>query len=123
MPRFTWVLVFAIVAGALASQATAQTCGCNAQSPIATDRPQITSSSIVVPCGNLQFENGFLETGNGGQQSRSLTKNWTVAGMFSVTWPTEGPRRDLTGQSSLYFDRQLTRAWDAYVEYSGSFPQ
>jgi hypothetical protein len=28
-----------------------------------------------------------------------------------------------TGQSSVFFDRQLTKPWDAYVEYSGSFPQ
>jgi hypothetical protein len=55
--------------------------------------------------------------------SRSLSQNWTVAGMFSVMWPTEETRRNLTGQSSVYFDRQLTKAWDAYVEYSGSFPQ
>jgi hypothetical protein len=55
--------------------------------------------------------------------SRSLTKNWTVAGMFSVMWPTEGPRRNLTGQSSIYFDRQLTKPCDAWIEYSGSFPQ
>src|SRR5580692_1014957 len=190
MRQSACVLFFAIIVGA--PQASAQTCGSNAQSPIATDRPQITSSSIVVPCGSLQFENGFQETGNGGQQtfdfpetsvrlgiasktelrfgvpdyfynfyaaaafgngfgdlslgfkqqlgptlggfdvslipsvsfptgaklisshgydptvqlpwSRSLTKNWTVAGMFSVMWPTEGPRRTLTGQSSVYFD-------------------
>jgi hypothetical protein len=189
----------------------AQTCGANAQSPITTDRPQITSSSVVVPCGSLQFENGFQETGNRGQQtfdfpetsvrlgiarktelrigvpdyfyngdaaatfgsglgdlslgfkqqlgptrggfdvslipsvsfptgadllsshgydptvqlawSRSLTTNWTVAGMFSVMWLTEGPRRNLTGQSSVYVARQLTKPWDAYVEFSGSFPQ
>jgi hypothetical protein len=210
MPRFTAVL-FLLVAGPLALRAKAQTCGSNAQSPIITDRPQITSSSVVVPCGSLQFENGFQETSNGGQRgfdfpetsvrfgianktelrfaapdyfnnddtssafangfgdlslgfkqqfgptrsgfdvslipsvslptganlisshgydptvqlpwSRSLIRNWTVAGMFSVMWPTEGPRRNLTGQSSIYFDRQLTKPWDAYVEYSGSFPQ
>jgi Putative MetA-pathway of phenol degradation len=211
MPRCACALCFFVIIGILAPQARAQACGANAQSTIATDRPQITSSSIVVPCGSLQFENGFAETGNGGQQafdfpetsvrlgiaaktelrlgvpdyfynddtasgfgngfgdlslgfkqqlgptrggfdlslipsvtfptganlisshgydptvqlpwSRSLTKNWTVAGMFSIMWPTEGPRRNLTGQSSIYFDRQLTKPWDAWVEYSGSFPQ
>jgi hypothetical protein len=55
--------------------------------------------------------------------SRLLTKNWTAAGMFSLMWPTEGALRNLTGQSSVYFDRQLTPSWDAYVEYSGAFPQ
>jgi hypothetical protein len=29
----------------------------------------------------------------------------------------------LTGQSSVYFDRQLTQLWDAYAEYSGAIPQ
>jgi hypothetical protein len=212
MPRPTRALFLAVIVGTLAPQAEAQTCGANAQSPIATDRPAITSSSIVVPCGSLQFENGFQDNGNGGPQifdfpetwvrlgiasktelrfevpdyfysnndfapafgngfgdlslgfkqqlgparggfdislisslsfptganlisshgydptvqlpwSRSLTKHWTVAGMFSVMWPTEGRRRNLTGQSSVDFDRQLTKRWDAYVEYSGSFPQ
>ena len=204
------LFLFALV-GSLAPRASAQACGANAQSPIATDRPQITSSSIVVPCGSLQFENGFQETSNGGQRgfdfpetsvrfgianktelrfgvpdyfqnddtssgfasgfgdlslgfkqqlgptrggfdvsvipsvsfptganaisshgydptvqlpwSHSLKKNWTAAGMFSLMWPTEGPRRNLTGQASVYFDRQLTQPWDAYVEYSGAFPQ
>jgi hypothetical protein len=211
MPPSTCALFFSVMVGTLAFQAKAQTCGANAQSPIATDRPQITSSSVVVPCGSLQFENGFLETSSGGQRSfdfpetsvrfgiasktelrfgipdyfhnddtasgsangfgdlslgfkqelgptrggfdislipsvslptgatllsnhgydptvqlpwsRSLTKNWTAAGMFSVMWPTAGSRRNLTGQSSVYFDRQLMQPWDAYVEYSGAFPQ
>ncbi len=55
--------------------------------------------------------------------SRSLTKSWTVAGQFGVTWPTDSGRRNLAGQSSLYVDRQLTSPWDAYFEYSGAFPQ
>jgi hypothetical protein len=211
MRRSTFVLLLLVATGNLALQAKAQTCGANAQTPIATDRPQITNSSVVVPCGSLQFENGFQETSNGGQRSfdlpetavrfgiagktefrfanpdyfvnddtgsgfatgfgdltvglkqqlgpirggfdvslipfvslptgaklisshgydptvqlpwsRSLTKNWTAAGMFSLTWPTELGRRNLAGQSSLYFDRQLTPSWDAYVEYSGVFPK
>jgi len=35
--------------------------------PIATDRPTFTNSSIVVPSGSLQLENGFLDTSNLGQ--------------------------------------------------------
>lgn len=42
--------------------ATADTPG-----PIATDRPSVTDSSIVVPAGSLQAENGFLETASQGQ--------------------------------------------------------
>jgi hypothetical protein len=205
-----WLSLIAL-AGSFALPARAEPCGANAQSTIATDRPQITSSSIVVPCGSLQFENGFQATGYGSREgfdlpetsvrfgiasktelrlgvpdyfhqddsasgfangfgdlsvgfkqqlgpawgkfglslipsvsfptgsnaisshgydptvqlpwSRALSKNWTAAGMFSLMWPTEGPRRNLTGQTSVYFDRQLTQPWDAYLEYSGAFPQ
>ena len=38
-----------------------------ASSPIATDRPTVTNSSVVVPPGSLQAENGFLGTTTQGQ--------------------------------------------------------
>jgi hypothetical protein len=201
-------LFLLITLGALHAQA--QKCGSSAPGTIATDRPQVTSSSVVVPCGSLQFENGFAATANrvthtydfpetsirfgiarktelrfttpnylnnfdtgagftngfgdtslGFKQqlgpthsfnisiipsvsfptgaslisshgydptvqlpwSRSLSKNWTLAGMFSLMWPTQGTHRNLIGQASVYFDRQLTSPWDAYIEYSGAFPQ
>ena len=40
----------------------------DATGPIATDRPAVTNSSVVVPAGSLQVENGFLENGNQGQR-------------------------------------------------------
>jgi len=203
-------LIFSATLAALPLHAIAQACGVNATSTIATDRPQITNSSIVVPCGSVQFENGFEESSAGGRRgydlpetsmrigvanktelrlavpdyffnddtgsafaggfgdlvigfkqqlgpahgfdvslipslslpsganaisshgydaalqlpwSRSLSKNWTAAGQLAVMWPTESRRHDATGQANVYFDRQLTAPWDAYVEYSGDYPQ
>jgi Putative MetA-pathway of phenol degradation len=55
--------------------------------------------------------------------SRPIYKNWTAAGMFSAAWPTEGNRRNVTGQASFLVDRQLTGRWDTFVEYGGYFPQ
>jgi len=215
MLGYSGILMVLVLSGTIAALAQKPACGSDAASPISTDRPQITSSSIVVPCGSLQFENGFQETNAGGQQtydlpetsirfgvarktelryavsdyywnlatgsgaatglgdmgfglkqqlgpvkgvdvsiipsvsfptganavsshgydpmvqapwSRGLSKNWTVAGMLSVAWPTQaaangGTKRNVTRQGSVYFDRQLTSPWDAWVEYSGSFPQ
>jgi hypothetical protein len=37
--------------------------------PIATDRPAVTNSSVVVPAGSFQAENGFLETSSQGQHA------------------------------------------------------
>lgn len=178
--------------------------------PIATGRPAFTDSSIVVPSGTLQFENGLLDTAGDGQPSildfpetllrlgiaartelrltapdyfyrigsapvgpgfgdiviglkqqigptpggfdlslvfslscpsgaravssggydpqvqapwsRQLNANWTAAGMLAAYWPTEGMRRNVTGQSTWELDRQLKSSWDAFVEYAGEFP-
>jgi hypothetical protein len=174
--------------------------------PIATDRSAVTASSVVVPAGSLQFENGFAITSTEGQHvvdgqetllrfgvasktelrlaapnylgqsvagsgfgdlamgvkqqlgptpggfdasvivtlsmptgasavsshgydpsvqvpwSRALSPNWTAAGMLSVYWPTQDGRRNVTGETTFLIDRQLIKAWDAFVEYAGDFP-
>jgi hypothetical protein len=176
-------------------------------SPINTDRPAVTDSSVVVPAGSLQVENGFEDAVSGTlrtldgpetllrlgvasrtelrltvpdyfdetgatsgfgdltigmkQQlgptpdgfdvslvlslslpsgaraisshgydpsvqlpwSRALSSNWTAAGMLSVYWPTEQGRRNVTGETTFLVDRQLTKTWDAFVEYAGDFPE
>jgi outer membrane putative beta-barrel porin/alpha-amylase len=178
-----------------------------ADAPIATDRPAVTDSSIVVPPGSLQAENGFAETVSQGQVtldgpetwlrfgvasktelrlivpdyfgqvgmssgfgdltvgmkqqlgptpggfdvslvlslslptganaisshgydpsvqlpwSRALSSNWTAAGMLSVYGPTEQGHRNVTGETTFLIDRQLTKTWDAFVEYAGDFPE
>jgi hypothetical protein len=55
--------------------------------------------------------------------SHPISNNWTAAGMFSLLWPTESARRNLTGQASFLLDRQITSRWDAFIEYGGDFPQ
>jgi hypothetical protein len=183
----------------------------DAAGPIATDRPAVTDSSVVVPAGSLQVENGFLETSRPGQSvldgpeslvrvgiakktelrftapdyfynlstgggpgsgfgdftvglkqqlgptlakidvsvvgflsfptgantvssggydpglqvpwSRVLSANWTAAGMLSVYYPTQGRTRNVTGEFTFLLDRQLTKPWDAFVEYAGDFPE
>jgi hypothetical protein len=85
MPCYRFALFISLIA-AVVLPAKAQTCGAMARSPIATDRPQITSSSVVVPCGSLQFENGFQETSNGGHRSLDLPE---TSVRFGITRKTE----------------------------------
>ena len=40
-----------------------------AQAPISTDRPAVTDSSVVVPAGSLQAENGFARSVSHGQDT------------------------------------------------------
>jgi Putative MetA-pathway of phenol degradation len=55
--------------------------------------------------------------------SRALSSNWTVAGMFSVYWPTQDHTRNMTGEFTFVLDQQLAKPWDAFVEYAGDFPE
>jgi hypothetical protein len=55
------VLLFATVASAGECPSSA--------SEIATDRPDVTNSSLVVPVGSLQGENGINSTGRGGDRT------------------------------------------------------
>ena len=201
-PALVAVIVVVIVSGAALGNDTSP--------PIATDRPSVTDSSVVVPSGSFQAENGFAETTDQGQRtvdgpetlmrfglasktearltvpdyfgqvagsgigsgfgdlaigvkqqlgpapggfdvslvatlslptganaisshgydpsaqlpwSRALSSNWTAAGMLSVYWPTQEGRRNVTGEGTLLIDRQLTKKWDAFVEYAGDFPE
>ena len=203
-------MLLILVSAALQLHAQNQPGDPNTPSPITTDRPAFTASSIVVPLGSLQFENGFLETSAQGQTgfdftetlvrfgilsktelrftapdyyvnyntglgfgtgfgdlllgvkqklgaaggfdvsliaslsfptgadilsshgydpqlqlpwSRQISTNWTMAGMFGLLWPTQGASRNLNGQATFLFDRQLTKPWDAFIEYAGMFPQ
>jgi hypothetical protein len=209
LARVSTVLLAFILAGVPPLHGQDQSPSVDALGPIATDRPAVTNSSVVVPTGSLQVENGFLETSSQGQSvldgperlvrfgvakrtelrftvpdyfhnlnagggsgfgdfafgvkeqlgptpgkfdisailflsfptgtngvssggydpgiqvpwSRALSTNWTAAGMFSVYWPTQGRTRNVTGESTFLLDRQLTKPWDAFVEYAGDFPE
>ena len=43
--------------------------------------------------------------------------------MLSVYWPTQQDRLNVTGETTFLIDRQLTKPWDAFVEYAGDFPE
>lgn len=55
--------------------------------------------------------------------SRSLSANWTAAGMLSVYGPTEDCCWRVTGETTFLVDRQLTGKCDAFAEYVGDFPE
>jgi len=80
-------------------------------------------ASLSFPVGASIISSHGYDPGFQVPWSHPISKNWTTAGMFSLLWPTQGTRRNLTGQASLLLDRQITSRWDAFVEYGGAFPQ
>ncbi len=79
--------------------------------------------SLSLPTGSRAFSSHGYDPSVQLPWSRSLSANWTAAGMLSVYWPTEGPHRNVTGETTFLLDRQLTKRWDAFVEYAGDFPE
>ncbi|GEM_PF-1420129 len=67
LTRISSALLAFIFASRLPFHGQDQPPSVDAAGPIATDRPAVTNSSVVVPAGNLQAENGFLESGSQGQ--------------------------------------------------------
>jgi hypothetical protein len=78
---------------------------------------------LSFPTGAKIVSSGGYDPGLQVPWSRSLSAKWTAAGMLSVYWPTQGRTRNLTGESTFLIDRQLTKPWDAFVEYAGDFPE
>jgi hypothetical protein len=55
--------------------------------------------------------------------SKDLKAGWSIGGMESLFWDTNDGRRNLTGESTFYIEKQITRPWDAFAEYGGDFAQ
>jgi len=53
--------------------------------PISTDRPAVTESSVVVPKGSFQAENGFLVTSDQGQRTVDGSETWMRFGVAGTT--------------------------------------
>jgi hypothetical protein len=78
---------------------------------------------LSIPTGANGVSSGGYDPGLQVPWSRGFSTKWTVAGMLSLYWPTQGHVRNLTGESTILLDRQLTGPWDAFVEYAGDFPE
>jgi hypothetical protein len=215
LARASIVLLAYVLSVVSPLRAQNQAASAGTSTPIATDRPSVTDSSVVIPTGSIQAENGFQDNstpalrtldgpetlvrfgllskmelrfyvpdyydnentgpntgvapGSGfgdlaigvkqqlgpaphgfdvsvvayvsfptGAQaisshgydpalqvpwSHSLSSKWTLAGMLSLYWPTQGGKRNFTGESTILLDRQLTGRWDVFVEYAGDFSE
>jgi Putative MetA-pathway of phenol degradation len=78
---------------------------------------------VSFPTGASGISSGGYDPGLQVPWSRALSANWTAAGMFALYAPTQGRMRNVTGESTFLFDRQLTKPWDAFIEYAGDFPE
>lgn len=199
-----------VLLAALGGNCCAQSPGVGADPEIVTDRPDVTESSIVVPPGSLQFENGLTWTADHGTQSvdfsqtlirlvvlkrtefrvvvpdythdagsvpiqsgfgdlaigmkrqlgplpggvdlsvivavsvptgaravssggydpfikfpwsKDLEHRWSVGGMQSLFWNTDGERRNGVWEPTFYLEKQVTKRLDGFMEYAADYAE
>lgn len=78
---------------------------------------------LSMPSGSKEISSHGYDPGLQFPWSHALSTNWTLAGQVAFYWPTEAGKHTFTGETTFYFDRQLTKPWDAFVEYAGDFPE
>lgn len=69
MSYSAWMIVILTGAVLLRGQSQPDQSAPSSDQPISTDRPAVAESSVVVPKGSFQVENGFLITSEQGQRS------------------------------------------------------
>jgi hypothetical protein len=55
--------------------------------------------------------------------SQQFSRNWTGSGQIAFYWPSQERKHNFTGEATFLLDYQLTKPWDAFIEYAGDFPQ
>jgi hypothetical protein len=84
-------------------------------------------ATLSLPTGAHAFSSHGYDPSIQLPWSRSLSPNWTLAGMFSTYWPTQptenGDRHNFTGETTILIDRLVSKGVDGFVEYQGDFPE
>lgn len=78
---------------------------------------------LSLPSGAAELSSHGYDPGAQLPWSRKLTDDLTAAGQLAVYWPTQDGRRNVTREATFLVDRQLTAAWDAFIEYAADYPQ
>jgi hypothetical protein len=55
--------------------------------------------------------------------AKELKAGWSIGGMQSIFWQTEDGQRNGVWEPTFYLEKELTKPWDAFVEYAGDFAQ
>lgn len=78
---------------------------------------------LSLPSGAKGVSSNGYDPGLQAPWSYKLSGNWTAGGQIASYWPTLAGKHTYTGETTFFIDRQLTKPWDAFVEYAGDFPQ
>lgn len=78
---------------------------------------------LSLPTGAKDISSHGYDPGLQLPWSRNLPLGLTAAGQVAFYWPTLVGMRNFTSEATFLLDRQLTKPWDAFIEYAADFPQ
>lgn len=133
LSAFALTLLGMLEARAAEMGAEDYSCG-NRDTDIATDRPDVTNSSRVVPHESVQVENGINWTTRqdatvfyGGYVqvpwSKEIGDGWSLSGMFTGFLMPGGNANNPTWEPTFAVERQLGSRADFFVEYVADRPR
>ncbi|HYA16130.1 MAG TPA: transporter, partial [Bryobacteraceae bacterium] len=80
-------------------------------------------AAVSIPTGARGVSSGGYDPFVKFPWSKELEGGWSIGGMQSLFWNTDGTRRNGVWEPTFYLEKQLTRALDAFMEYAGDYAQ
>lgn len=79
--------------------------------------------AISLPTGAAQVSSHGYDPFIKFPWSKELRAGWSVGGMQSVFWNTDDHRSNGDWEPTFYVEKEITKPWDAFVEYAGDFSE
>jgi hypothetical protein len=79
--------------------------------------------AVSLPTGRSGVTSGGYDPFIKFPWSKELEHGWSIGGQQSLFWQMEAGRRNGFWEPTFYLERQLTKPWDAFVEYAGDYLQ
>lgn len=79
--------------------------------------------AVYLPTGGRAFTSDGFDPEVKLTWGRDLAERWSLSGMFTFYWPTEGNRRNFTWQNTVSLGYSLGGRWATFLEYANALPE
>ena len=80
-------------------------------------------AAVSLPTGSHGFTSGGYDPFVKFPWSKDLAGGWSIGGMQSLFWNTDGGRRNGVWEPTFYLEKQIIEPLDAFMEYTGDYSQ
>ena len=77
--------------------------------------------ALSVPSGATGVSSGGYDPFIKFPWSKDLEHGWSIGGMQSLFWNTDGRKRNGVWEPTLYLEKQILKPLDAFVEFAGDY--